>query len=156
GSRQVLDIPMQSTANVLVRPVMDLTLRSCSEQPVMSVTGQQLDTFTAMASIVYPHPFDTLVLGAGCYVVDVTIGHQGTTLDHRTTTLQVTPAQADVRGPALRAVSIPPASASGGVVVPSWLVALLALLAAVNVVLLGTILQRRHSKKGRKRAPVNG
>jgi hypothetical protein len=156
GSRQVLDIPMQSTANVLVKPVMDMTLRSCSEQPVMSVTGQQLDTFTAMASIVYPHPFDTLVLTAGCYLVDVTIGYQGTTLDHRTTTLQVTPAQADVRAPALRAAGVPPASASGGVAIPSWLLALLGLLVAVNLVLLATILQRRHSKKGRKRAPVNG
>jgi hypothetical protein len=155
GSRQVLDIPMRSTANVLLKPVMDMTVRSCSGQPVVSVTGQQLDTFTAMASIVYPHPFDTLVLKAGCYRVDVTISHQGTVLDRRTTTLQVTTAQA-VRAPALRAAAIPSPATSGGVVIPSWLVALLGLLAAFNVALLATILQRRHSKKGRKRAPVNG
>jgi hypothetical protein len=151
GTRQVLDIPMQSTANVLFKPVMDMNVRSCSEQPVMSVTGKQLDTFSAMASIVYPYALDRLVLPAGCYLVDVTIGRQGTRLDRRTTTLLVTPAQADVRAPALRAASIPPAAASGGAMIPSWLVALVGLLVAINLVLLWIILRRRHSKKGRER-----
>ena len=156
---------MKENTNTIASPKITLAIDPaelrrknlwCSEDfPVVSVTGQQLDTFTAMASIVYPHPFDTLVLKAGCYRVDVTISHQGTVLDRRTTTLQVTTAQA-VRAPALRAAAIPSPATSGGVVIPSWLVALLGLLAAFNVALLATILQRRHSKKGRKRAPVNG
>jgi hypothetical protein len=149
GTRQVLDIPMQSTANVLFKPVMDMNIRSCSGEQMVAVTGQQLDTFTAMASIVYPHPFDTLVLKAGCYKVDVNIGHQGATLDHRTTILQVTAAQADVKSAALRAAAIP--AASSGVAIPSWLVALLGALVAINLTVLGFILQRRHSRKGRER-----
>jgi hypothetical protein len=156
ASRQVLDIPMQSTANVLVKPVMDMSVRSCSGQQVVSVRGHQLDTFTAMASIVYPHPLDSLVLEAGCYMTDVTISYQGRVLDHRTAPLQVTSAQADVAAPALRAVDAPPPAASGSVAIPSWLIALLGLLVPVNLALLWITLRRGRSKRGRKRASIEG
>jgi hypothetical protein len=124
GTRQVIDIPMRNTSNVLLRPTMSLGVRSCTGQTVFEDPGRQLDTFTTGGSITYPYYLDSRVLAAGCYRVHIAVGKGAAGLDERTSTLLVSPQQADVKPPGTQTV---PATVSGvapgssGMTLPWWL-----------------------------------
>lgn len=75
-SRQLLVIPMRSTGNVLMKPVLRGSVNRCSGGPPVLSIDWQLDTFVPATAIEFPHTIDGPVLPEGCYrvVLDATVG----------------------------------------------------------------------------------
>jgi len=100
GVRQVLDIPMTSTGDMLMYPYLNTSLRSCSGGPTLLSLHRQLDTFVPRTSIQYPWYLQTpqhlQVLPAGCYLVGVQVLRSagGTQLADQTFRVQIKAAQA--------------------------------------------------------------
>jgi hypothetical protein len=98
GIRQVVDLPMNGTGRLLIKPHLTATLASCSTGAVLASLDRQLDTFVPGTSIQYEWPLGSTVLSPGCYRVQAaaSLPNQGPKLSSTSGTVTVTASQANV------------------------------------------------------------
>jgi len=113
GVRQVVDLPMDGTGRLLIKPHLAANLANCTTGAVVASLDRQLDTFVPGTSIIYQWPLGNTVLPPGCYrlVATATLPPQGLTLSSVRGTVQVTSAEAQVH---------PVAGARPGTVTPAY------------------------------------
>jgi hypothetical protein len=135
GARQVIEVPLASTGDILAKPALSGSLATCSGS-VVERLDRRLDTFLPHSRIDYPITIDDRVLPAGCYRLELDLGVPGQGSVHADQALTITESQAQVpHFVRPNASSAPtPAAAPGG---PSSLV--VALLAGAGLLLLGNI-----------------
>jgi len=95
--RQLIVLPMASTGDLLMKPVLSGTLRACAPNgsPVLVHFDRQLDTFVPHTAISYPWYLDH-VLGVGCYSVNLALTHDHNVLARFEGDIHIGPAQAAV------------------------------------------------------------
>jgi hypothetical protein len=102
GQRQVLNLPIKSTGDMLMKPYLDDVITSCSNTSPILTLQRQLDTFVPRTSIQYPwylqSPTHLQILPAGCYRVHEQMYQTegGTQLANQTFTFNVTPTETKV------------------------------------------------------------
>ena len=133
-TRQILNIPLTYSGDVLVQPFIDLKVLDARGRTILSM-DRRFDTFVPHSTIIFPYPIDTLVLSPGSYRLVADFGPAGAE-QHFERVFRVGAAQAQVPPPSQRGK--PPVVAAGAVdaVSPSVLAAMLALMLALATPLL--------------------
>lgn len=102
GQRQVLNLPITSTGDMLMKPYLDDVITNCSNSSQVLTLQRQLSTFVPRTSIQYPwylqSPTHLQILSAGCYKVHEQMYQTkgGKQLANQTFTFTVTPAATKV------------------------------------------------------------
>jgi hypothetical protein len=102
GQRQVLNLPMTSSGDMLMKPYLNDVITSCSNSTPILNLQRQLDTFVPRTSIQYPwylqSPTHLQILPTGCYKVHEQMYQTkgGNQLANQIFTFNVTPANTHV------------------------------------------------------------
>ena len=135
-TRQILNVPLSYRGDVLVKPLIDLRVLDASGNTLLRV-NRRLDTFVPHSTIIFPIPFDQVVVQPGQYHVVSDFGPEGAE-QHFDLQFGVTAPEAQVPAPADRgprtAVQTSPSAR-----LPSWLLPAV-LGGSVALIALGVIL----------------
>lgn len=149
GSRQVIQVPLASTGDVLSKPVLRGTLTTCSGT-LMERFDRQLDTFLPHSQIDYPFNIQDRVLPAGCYRLSLDLGQPGMALTHADRSLTISQANAQVPhfvSPSGASAPTPAAAPAGLPPVVVGILGFAGLVLLGNLLLVANLLLRRRRRR---------
>lgn len=146
-ARQVVQIPMDNTGQLLFKPYLNTSISTCAGVSKLALK-RQLDTFVPRTSIVFPWYLNNQVLPTGCYRSTVTVsnGQNGSVVAHRVTTFTIHSAQTHItRHPAGAVVVVKHGSGIAG-----WMYGVGAALIVVLILLVLLFMRQRRRNEAEK------
>jgi hypothetical protein len=99
GTRQVLNVVMNNSGNIIIKPQLSGSITACGQSVTLVPLSRTLDSFLPQSSIVYPFYIDNQVLPAGCYHLSLSAGISGRQLGNLDQQFNITAQQANIPSP---------------------------------------------------------